>query len=65
MAAAAGSGYVAVIKACTQPGIGVMAVITFSSSLYMRGVLACCGNTVMTTTAGARNIAVIETGIAP
>jgi len=65
MTTAAGVRYVAVIKACAQPGVGVMACITFSSSLDMCWMLSCGSNTVMTTAAGVRYVAVIKTDIAP
>lgn len=65
MTTIAGARYVAVVKACTQPGVGIMAIITFCSRLDMCWMLTCCCNPVMTTATGARYVAVIETGIAP
>ena len=65
MTTIAGASYVAVIKASAQPGVGVMACITFSGSLDMCWVLSCRSNAVMTTAAGVRYVAVVKTGIAP
>ena len=65
MTTIAGSRNVAVIKTRTQPAVGVMAIVTFSSRLDMCRMLSCCCNPVVTTATGTRYVAVIETGIAP